>query len=249
MKKSSQKTTWMIVFVSVLLGFFLVQALNKPKIETEIEGVSSLKNIEKLLKEKNELEQKRKELEQYINRKITELTMYEDQAIEANIKLQELQSEVQEKRLLAGLLAVEGPGVEIILNDRQRDSFLSNNPSLISYFIVHDSDMLHIINELRGAGAEAIAVNGTRIMPNSRISCGGPTIHVGKYERFAPPFIIHAIGDPDRLYESFQEEGSIYHDLAAWGLEIKIQKMDRLEIPRYLGETEYTYARVREEDE
>jgi hypothetical protein len=37
--------------------------------------------------------------------------------------------------------------------------------------------------------------------------------------------------------------------LAAWGLEIKIQKMDRLEIPRYLGETEYTYARVREEDE
>jgi uncharacterized protein YlxW (UPF0749 family) len=85
----------------------------------------------------------------------------------------------------------------------KRDSFLNINLYMMNYFIVHDSDMLHVINELRGAGAEAIAINGTRIMATSRISCGGPTINVGKSERFTPPFVIHAIGDPDALWPAF----------------------------------------------
>jgi uncharacterized protein YlxW (UPF0749 family) len=99
-----------------------------------------------------------------------------------------------------------------------------------------------VLNELKAAGAEAIAINGTRIMANSRISCGGPTINVGRYGRFTPPFIIHAIGDPDILAASFQQPDSVYNDLVAWGLEFKIKKLDYIEIPRYLGEIELKFA-------
>ena len=144
---------------------------------------------------------------------------------------------------------MKGPGIEIILNDRKRDSFLDYDPYMLNYFIVHDSDMLHVINELRGAGAEAIAINGTRIMATSRISCGGPTINVGKSERFAPPFIIHAIGNPDELMAAFQREDSIYHSLIAWGLEFHIRKLDSIEIPRYMGDVDFTYAKSMQEDE
>ena len=120
---------------------------------------------------------------------------------------------------------------------------------MMNYFIVHDSDMLHVINELRGAGAEAISINGTRILSTSRISCGGPTIKIGKFERIAPPFIIHAIVNPDDLVATFQREDSIHQDLVDWGLEFQIRKMDSIEIPRYLGDTEFTYSKAIQEDE
>ncbi|HHT64745.1 MAG TPA: DUF881 domain-containing protein [Clostridiales bacterium] len=248
MKKPS-KTVWLFSLICVLLGFFTAKALEGQNPEMEIGGVTSLQNVEKLVNEKKTLEKKRDELDLIIAQHESLLAQHESKAAESSTHLQQVQRKIQETRLTAGLLRVEGPGIEIILNDRKRDSFLTNEPYLINYFIVHDSDMLHVINELRGAGAEAIAINGTRIMANSRISCGGPTIHVGKSGRFAPPFVIHAIGDPDALTAGFQREYSIYHDLIAWGLEFQIRRMDSVVIPRYLGEVEYTFAKAIQEDE
>ncbi|HHU48917.1 MAG: DUF881 domain-containing protein [Caldicoprobacterales bacterium] len=247
--KKPNKTTWLITLVCVILAFFTVKALEGQKTEMEIGGVTSLQTIKKLMDKKKDLEQRREEYDQIIKMQVNELAQYENRAADKSMKLQQMQKEVQETRLAAGLLPVEGPGIEIILNDRKRDSFLNTNLYMMNYFIVHDSDMLHVINELRGAGAEAIAINGTRIMATSRISCGGPTINVGKSERFAPPFVIHAIGDPDALMAGFQREDSIYHDLIAWGLEFQIRRMESIEIPRYLGEIEFTYAEAIQEDE
>jgi len=247
--KKYDSTIWLITLVCILLGFFAVRAFEGPKTGTDIEGVASLENIVKLMNEKKALEKRKHELDEVILERESRLKEYERSLAELNTQYEKIQQDIKEARLVSGLLPVEGPGVEIILNDRKRDEFLTNNLDIIKYFIVHDSDMLNVINELRGAGAEAIAINGTRIMANSRISCGGPTINVGKYERFAPPFVIQAIGDPDRLMASFQREDSIYHDLLAWGLEFHIRKVDRIEIPRYLGDLDLTYAKAVQEDE
>ena len=190
------------------------------------------------------LENRKAELDEIIKDYENKLAQYEAGAEPKSSGVLQLQEEIQATRLTAGLLPVKGPGIEIVLNDRKRDSFLDSDPYIMNYFIVHDSDMLHVINELRGAGAEAIAINGTRIMATSRISCGGPTINVGKSERFTPPFVIHAIGNPDELMAAFQREDSIYHSLAAWGLEFHIRRMDSVEIPRYIGDIEFTYAKA-----
>jgi len=239
----------MVTLVCAILGFFTVKSLEGPKAEVEIGGVTSLHTIEKLVNEKKVLEERKEELDQIIIMYENELAQHEARVADKSIQLQKVQQQIQDARLTAGLLPVKGPGIEIVLNDRKRDSLLNINPYMMNYFIVHDSDMLHVINELRGAGAEAISVNGTRIMATSRISCGGPTINVGKSERFTPPFIIHAIGDPDALLAGFQREDSIQHDLIAWGLEFQIRKMDFIEIPRYLGDTELVYSTAIQEDE
>ncbi len=44
--------------------------------------------------------------------------------------------------------------------------------------LIHDIDVLRIINDLRGAGAEAIDINGQRVLAISEIKCGGPIIRV-----------------------------------------------------------------------
>jgi uncharacterized protein YlxW (UPF0749 family) len=120
---------------------------------------------------------------------------------------------------------------------------------MLGYYIVHDSDLLEVVNELRAAGAEAIAINGVRIIETSRISCGGPTINVGKEQRFVPPFVIHAVGDPEALTSYFQREDSIYQTLMYWGLRFEIKKKDLIQIPRYIGDLEYKYAKPIEEGE
>jgi uncharacterized protein YlxW (UPF0749 family) len=249
MKIKLDKSIWLITIICVVFGFSLIKAFHNDGNSSEIGEVASIKTIEKLLAQKKALEQKKKELDMLISEHQAKVEVYESKAVENSAQLQEMKKDLEHARLMAGLLPVEGPGIEIVLNDRKRDTILSNNPYIMKYYVVHDSDMLNVINELREAGAEAIAVNGTRIMATSRISCGGPTINVGKTERFAPPFVIHAVGDPNALLAHFQQEDSIYHDLIAWGLEFQIRKLDRVEIPRYLGETEYIYAKAVQEVE
>ena len=65
-------------------------------------------------------------------------------------------------------------------------------------YIIHDDDLLRVINELRAAGAEAIAINGERIVAMSEIRCAGPTLSVNN-NRSAPPYEIKAIGNPNNL--------------------------------------------------
>lgn len=63
------------------------------------------------------------------------------------------------------------------------------NPNL---YLVHDEDILKVVNELRAAGAEAISINGQRLIANSEIICSGPTIRVNR-RPLAPPFVIKAL--------------------------------------------------------
>jgi uncharacterized protein YlxW (UPF0749 family) len=78
-------------------------------------------------------------------------------------------------------------------------------------YVIHDADILNIVNELRAAGAEAISINDERVTATSNIRCGGPTINIdGK--RHAVPFVIKAIGNP-RTLEAGATAPSGYIDL------------------------------------
>lgn len=237
-----QKSFLYIGLVCILLGFFTVHAFSKQDSQTEIGEMASIRRIEELLTEKHALKTQKHALDERLREMESLQAALESGYAKYNAEGLAIRGELQELRMLAGLLPLQGPGIEILLNDRKRDQLLFNNPSLISYYIVHDSDLLNVVNELRSAGAEAIAINGTRIMANSRISCGGPTIHVGRLQRFAPPFIIHAIGDPDALIAVFDGPDSIYNDLTAWGLEFQIKRASLVEIPRHLGDQDFQYA-------
>lgn len=87
-------------------------------------------------------------------------------------------------RYQAGLCAVEGPGIMVTLNDSKQKVKLGDNQNL---YIVHDEDLLRVINELRAAGAEAIAINDQRLVSRSEIRCVGPTVTVNG-KMFGPPF-------------------------------------------------------------
>jgi len=58
---------------------------------------------------------------------------------------------------------VQGPGVEIVLDDGEYD-----------YQKVYDIDLLKLVNELRAAEAQAISINGERIVAMTEIRYADP---------------------------------------------------------------------------
>ena len=97
--------------------------------------------------------------------------------------------------MTAGLTSGTGQGLVITLDDSNLPRQPGEDPNL---FLIHDEDLLKVINELFAAGAEDVSVNEQRNITNTEIRCVGPTIIINSV-KLAPPFVIQAIGNPDIL--------------------------------------------------
>ena len=140
--------------------------------------------------------------------------------------------------MFAGMTALEGPGIILTIDDSGKIAKKDNDPNL---YLVHDEDILKVVNELRAAGAEAISINDQRLTANSEIRCAGPTISVNNV-RSAPPFEIRAIGDKDNLFNAINMRGGVADSLKVWGIKLDIQPSDNVWIPAYKASSKYKLA-------
>lgn len=142
----------------------------------------------------------------------------------------------------AGLTAVRGPGLEVVLDDAP------SVPSGVdpNQVVVHQSDIQAVVNALWAGGADAMTINGQRMIPTSAVKCVGPTLLLNG-EVFSPPFRVAAIGPArtmqDRLDSSpgvrlFKQAASYY------GLGYTVETVDRLDLPAYTGSITLSYARA-----
>ncbi|MGE5379529.1 MAG: DUF881 domain-containing protein [Methylocystaceae bacterium] len=150
-----------------------------------------------------------------------------------------LGDELERANMAAGMLPVHGPGVTLTLNDSTHVLQPGEDPNL---YLIHDEDLLKMVNELRAAGAEAISVNGERLTATSEIRCAGTTILVN-VTKIAPPFVIEAIGDPETLERSLRIKGGWLETLEIWGIKAQIEKSNDVKIPAYRGSIKYEYAK------
>ena len=155
-----------------------------------------------------------------------------------------LLKELSKARYISGLNAVKGPGLILILNDSTKPTQPGEDPNL---YVIHDEDLLKVINELRAAGAEAISINEQRLLATSEIRCVGPLIQVNG-NRLAPPFAISAIGDANLLESSLRMKGGVLEGLEFWGISAKIEKPKVVTVPGYPGTIKYKYAAPLEEE-
>lgn len=148
-------------------------------------------------------------------------------------------------KLMAGLTDVEGAGVEIVLDDSNIAKKANENPNL---YIIHDEDLLRVLNELRAAGAEAISLNDQRIVAMSEVRCAGPTVSVNNV-RSAPPYTIKAIGAPKTLVSALRLRGGVVETFEFWGIQVKIKTEDKVHIQALKVPRTYEYAKTVESKE
>ncbi len=160
-----------------------------------------------------------------------------------------LNKSLQELKVFAGTTKVAGPGVVITLRDspKAQSDFAANNGNFLPDTVVHDDDVLKVVNELYASGAEAISVNGHRVAGATSFRCVGPTILVNDV-KIAPPVVIRAIGDADTLYGGMNLAGGILSIVRTEESSmVHIEKVKDQELPAFVGKTSSRFLKVPEE--
>ncbi len=170
---------------------------------------------------------------------VQKLTVQINDLLSAKSPAASVQEELKQVRMAAGFTPLQGPGIVITLNDSTRAVQAGQDPNL---FLIHDEDLLKLVNELKAAGAEAIAINDQRVVNSTEIRCAGPTISVNN-TRIAPPYVVQAIGSPEILESSLNMRGGIMDTFQFWGIQIQIQKADSMTLPAYVESHPFEYAR------
>ncbi|HUG95699.1 MAG TPA: DUF881 domain-containing protein [Pleomorphomonadaceae bacterium] len=187
------------------------------------------------------LEQEQEVLQAQLAGVEAELTELQRQSEGSQTALAEVNRAVGEARLAAGLAAVSGPGMVIEIADSRRTVPAGENPA--NYIVLAD-DLRDLVVALWHAGAEAITINGERLVATSSIYGVGSAVLVNT-AFLSPPFRIEAIG-PGGLEERFRVDaaylGRVAHRIEAFDLEFATLSSDDLQLPAFIGSTSLRWA-------
>lgn len=169
------------------------------------------------------------------------LEVKRQQATNNNEQSTKIQEELKTLNSLIGSIDVKGDGIILIVADNnnvttETVSVLDN----ISDYLIHDKDLLMLVNELKNAGAEAISINGERIINTTSITCDGNVILING-NKISSPFEIKAIGSQEALIGALQRPGGyLEQQLEGYGLVTSVEKQEDIIIYKYSGIINYT---------
>ncbi|GAC1614946.1 MAG: DUF881 domain-containing protein [Candidatus Dormibacteraceae bacterium] len=119
------------------------------------------------------------------------LTEVEAQAARRSDSTRREADAVNELRAHAGLTRIHGPGEAVTIgNGKAVPGAVANTAYLVNFEDVQD-----VVNVLYEGGAEAIAVNGRRISPVSRIVGAGGAVVIDQGSPLNAPFVVQAVGN------------------------------------------------------
>ena len=238
-----KKNILVLTFITLLSGFFFVSVYNfqlisnlKSNPQRNSSLVRIIENLEaEIANDQKELENLRSSIENY-----------EALLSEGEKNIESLREELAREKAAAGLTALEGTGIKIILDDNKEG--ISENPEdNPNFYIVHYESLLTLVEELKRAGAEAISINEQRLITNSDIRCVGNVILVNT-ARIAPPFEISALGNPV-LLEKYLINSNDYLYLRSSEFPINYllyQEEELLSVPSYKDSVKFAYTQIAE---
>ena len=139
-----------------------------------------------------------------------------------------------------GLVAAKGPGLVVVLDDSSKRESPSGN---LNDLVIHSQDVQAVANGLWAAGAEALAVNGQRVVPTSALLCVGNTLLINGTVH-SPPFRFAAIGRD--LRDRFLDDPLVKRfarDATRFELGFKVDTVDEVTVAAYRGTMSLRYAR------
>ena len=207
-----------LFFLAVML---VAQIKTVSNTEQVLKGKREIELSEELIKLKNEYETLKTKYDE--NEKIVE--EYKNNASSNNELISSMKSAIETYSILAGATDVSGEGIIVTLDD-------GNTISDGSDVLVHDSDILTVVNELKAAGAEAISVNDERIIATTAIRCVGPVIQIN-YHKVASPFTIKAIGNAQYLESAMTIKNGVVDVLKKYGINIKVERNKALQVLKF----------------
>lgn len=149
------------------------------------------------------------------------------------IDLTSARAEVATLAPVAGLSAVQGPGLVVTLRDAEK-RLDDVDPDML---VIHQQDVQSVVNALWRGGADAIMIMDQRLIASSAVKCVGNTLLLqGKL--YSPPYRIQAIGDAKRLQAALDSEAGVQllKDLArVYGIGYDVAAAPLIRMPEFTG--------------
>lgn len=233
MKHKTKRIVLVIIYllIGVFLGlylktgkdFFEPLSINKMK-----ETSTKIKNLKAEIKSINEeLEKQDKKLE------TLEKLVKNDSEF-----LKFLKDEKVFYEMISGDVDLEGAGIVLTITEESVDRPVKRTD------VIHDSDLLRIINDLRTSGAEAISINDLRVYSRTGVKCNGPVVRLNGRTKGAP-FIIKAIGNSDKLYSAIKSPGTFASILETINpIKLEIEQKEKVLVKKKIDEDKIIYSKT-----
>lgn len=146
-----------------------------------------------------------------------EIQQKTDIVYKAITKRIDISKEIAENEKLMGITDVKGEGITINILDGKD--------------LIHQEDLIILIDELKNSGSQAISINDQRIINSTYIYCDGSVILIDGV-KIGNPFTIKAIGNSETIYGALTRNKGYVETLEKAGIEIKIEKSDEIAIAK-----------------
>ena len=220
---------WSMALASLVIGLILSVQF---RMTMDIKDNETIKRTQELADQVAQLKKEQDVLQPQLIRMRGQLESLSTGPLAPQIK-----AELELATVFSGLSKLTGSGVEVTLKDSDVSQIFTDNPD---FYIVHDEDILKVVNELKAAGAEAVAINGQRLVATTGISCSGPAIRINE-KALVPPFVITAIGSPETMEGALKMRGGGAEFLPVCGIQVLVKKLEKLTIPAYSGSIKMDY--------
>ena len=200
--------------------------------KTDISAIETMREAE-LRAELSASKTKYKEIETKLEEVNSKIKEYESKIQSNDDATNLLIKEVRQAETYLGYTDLEGEGILITLQDNE-------------YKSIESFDIITLINELKIAGAEAIEINGQRIIAYSEIVDVNGKILINT-TRISGQYIVKAIGDKKYLESAITIKGGYYDDMIANDKTIEYEVSNRIEISKYNQTLELKNSKVDKE--
>ncbi|MFB7393948.1 DUF881 domain-containing protein [Streptomyces sp. NPDC056191] len=183
-----------VALLLFVLGLGLAIQVSSTSENSALRGARQ-EDLVRILDELDDRTQRLEDEKARLEKQRTELESSSDQAEEARKQTQEKE---QQLGILAGTVAAEGPGITLTVGDPTG--------------AVESDMLLDAIQELRAAGAEAIQVNGVRVVADSYFTGGGDDMRIDG-TKVTAPYVFKVIGKPEDLEPALNIPGGVVQTL------------------------------------
>lgn len=229
MKKGKITVTITIAIACFVLTMVMCMQFKIVK-ETDITSIETMRE-EELKSELANWKQLYKEAQEQYDEKTSKLSEYRDkqQSTEESSKL--VEKELEQTNMYLGKTDVEGEGIIITIKDINSEDIKP----------ISAEDLLIIVDYLKLAGAEAISINGERIINMSDIVYIGNSVIFVNQQRILAPYKIMAIGEQTKLESTLLGNGGYIEELKNIGFDIEIERENKITINKYSKDIGYKY--------
>jgi uncharacterized protein YlxW (UPF0749 family) len=226
------RTTLVLTLCALVLGALLVAQLQAeaPRAPAEIDTRPGLaaSTIQRLEAEQADLKRAIKDARE-------RLSALGRNATSADARHAELSAELEREKVLAGVVPLAGRGLQVALDDSATTKLPADADP--SNYIVHEYQLRDVLNLLWASGAEAVSLNGERIVATTSVYCVGSTILVND-TRLSPPYVFLAIGDPAPLEAALNSPSNLKALKArvkSYGVQLVVARQSSIDVPAYTG--------------